>query len=96
MVERLILATDMSRHAHFSAALRADIDAGRSLPAAGEGAAGAEERLGLMEGAEERLGLMELLIKAADASNVLRPFPVAKRWAVRLTHTHTHTHTHRW
>ena len=77
MVERLILATDMSRHAHFSAALRADIDAGRSLPAAGEGAAGAEERL----------GLMEQLIKAADASNVLRPFPVAKRWAVRPTHT---------
>jgi len=28
---------------------------------------------------------MELLIKAADISNVLKPFPVAARWALRVT-----------
>lgn len=28
---------------------------------------------------------MEILIKCADTSNVLKPFPVAKKWAVRVT-----------
>jgi hypothetical protein len=80
LVERLILATDMSRHAEFSAALRSDIDRARALPPAGPPATAVGE--------EERRLLLELLIKAADTSNVLRPFPVAKRWAVRITQTH--------
>jgi hypothetical protein len=28
---------------------------------------------------------MELIIKCADISNVLKPFPVARRWALRVT-----------
>ena len=74
-MERLILATDMSRHAEFSTALRAEIDRGRALAPAG--LAGPEAAVD-----PERGLLLELLIKAADSSNVLRPFPVAKRWAV--------------
>ena len=28
---------------------------------------------------------MEILIKCADTSNVLKPFPIAKKWAMRVT-----------
>ena len=28
---------------------------------------------------------MELILKCADISNVLKPFPVARRWALRVT-----------
>ena len=82
-VRRLILATDMSRHADYMAALHAllhppaDPDAPEEPPGDGDG--GAAEAAA----ARRRRLMGELLIKCADTSNVFKPLPVARRWAVR-------------
>ena len=70
-VRRLILATDMSRHGEYMRELRALLE-----PPAGSGAAEEQER-------RRRQLTAELLIKCADTSNVVKPFPVARHWAVR-------------
>ena len=71
-VQRLILATDMSRHAEYMRELRALLEAPAAPARPGPAEAGRRRRL-----------TAELLIKCADTSNVLKPFPVAQRWAVR-------------
>jgi hypothetical protein len=92
LVESLILATDMSRHGSYMSVLRNDADAaaaaggGGGGPEAAVAAATARLREAKGEGAAaagRRRLYMELLIKCADTSNVLKPFPVARRWAVR-------------
>lgn len=74
-VHRLILATDMSRHADYMRHLRALLAEPRA--AAASAAAGPAEAL------RRRRLTSELLIKCADTSNVIKPFSVAQRWAVR-------------
>ena len=112
-VRRLILATDMTRHAEYIATidkLRPPETApapppvlqAAALAAAASvvtpetaGAAGCDDpdrsphpatglvRDGAGEAARRRRLVGELLLKCADTSNVLRPFPAARRWAVR-------------
>ena len=114
-VRRLILATDMTRHAEYVATidkLRPPETApapppvlqAAALAAAASvvtpetaGAAGCDDpdrsphpatglvRDGAGEAARRRRLVGELLLKCADTSNVLRPFPAARRWAVRAT-----------
>ena len=74
-VEGLIMATDMSRHGEFLAKLQAAV----------EGAAAGDDPTQRLTSVPGTL-LAELLIKCADASNVLRPVSVAKRWAVSCPH----------
>ena len=74
-VEGLIMATDMSRHGEFLAKLQAAV----------EGAAAGDHPTQRLTSVPRTL-LAELLIKCADASNVLRPVSVAKRWAVSCPH----------
>jgi hypothetical protein len=93
-VERLILATDMSRHADYIATLTTLLAAGDSslvqpfsdLPPA-SGGRPAEEGMGELVTAEtqRRRMLGELVIKCADTSNVFKPLPTARAWAVRRT-----------
>ena len=92
LVENLILATDMSRHGSFMSILRNEVDACTS-PAGisqDESAAAATAMARLRaagdageEAASRRRLYGELLMKCADTSNVLKPFPIATRWAVR-------------
>ena len=112
-VRRLILATDMTRHAEYIATidklrppetapapppvLQAAALAAAASVATPEtaGAAGCDDpdrsphpATGLVrddagEAARRRRLVGELLLKCADTSNVLRPFPAARRWAVR-------------
>ena len=113
-VRRLILATDMTRHAEYIATidklrppetapapppvLQAAALAAAASVATPEtaGAAGCDDsdrcpthpatgmvRDGAGEAARRRRLVGELLLKCADTSNVLRPFPAARRWAVR-------------
>ena len=88
-VRRLILATDMSRHGEYMRELRALLE-----PPAGSGAAEEQER-------RRRQLTAELLIKCADTSNVVKPFPVARHWAVRtrcssFSQSHACTHLSRF
>ena len=113
-VRRLILATDMTRHAEYIATidklrppetapapppvLQAAALAAAAYVVTPEtaGAAGCDDsdrspthpatglvRDGAGEAARRRRLVGELLLKCADTSNVLRPFPAARRWAVR-------------
>ncbi len=104
-VERLIHATDMSRHADYLAALAALLDfgapcLGEALPLAGIAAIGREpgevgsagpppggpvKRVEL-DAAPRRRVLGELVIKCADTSNVFKPLPAARAWAVRYVY----------
>ena len=87
-VQRLILATDMSRHGGYVAALQALLCPDDPPPAGG---GGGERAAGCAPGGGEdseeergrRMVVAELLIKCADTSNVFRPGPVACQWAVR-------------
>jgi len=58
-----ILATDMARHGEYTAKLKRRVDP--NTPA--------EEK-----GVDKQFE-MEILIKCADTSNVLKPFPIAKK-----------------
>ena len=69
-MQTIILATDMGRHGDYCARLKSLVDQRASA-----GTAPLDE--------SQRQLVAELLIKCADTSNVLKPFPVAKRWAVR-------------
>lgn len=64
-----ILATDMARHGEYTAKLKRRVDP--STPP--------EEK------SVDKQFEMEILIKCADTSNVLKPFPIAKKWAMRVT-----------
>uniref|UniRef100_A0A7S1HN58 Phosphodiesterase n=1 Tax=Hemiselmis andersenii TaxID=464988 RepID=A0A7S1HN58_HEMAN len=64
-----ILATDMARHGEYTTKLKRLTEAGTPL----------EERH------LDSQFAMEVIIKCADTSNVLKPFNVAKKWAVRVT-----------
>ncbi len=68
-VRRLILATDMSRHADYMRELEALLPSGPCSCAD--------------LGRARRDLLAELVVKCADTSNVVKPLPVARRWAVR-------------
>lgn len=68
-VYRCILATDISRHSQFIASATASVAALREDPAAE---------------VDTKLA-MELIIKCADISNVLKPFPIMRRWGLRVT-----------
>jgi hypothetical protein len=81
MVMNVILSTDMTRHGEFFE--RAKNEGGgisRRLDGEGEG-----EGKGTNMRREDLLLGMQLLIKAADISNPIKPFPVAAKWAVRVT-----------
>ncbi len=81
-VEGLILATDMGRHAQYVAALHALLERRPPPPAAdGPCGSGGPPARG-SDSDDERQLMAELLIKCADVSNVFKPFPVARRWAV--------------
>jgi hypothetical protein len=64
-----ILATDMARHGEYTAKLKRRVDPNTPV----------EEK-----GVDKQFE-MEILIKCADTSNVLKPFPIAKKWAMRVT-----------
>mmetsp|Transcript_43765 Transcript_43765/g.138318 ORF Transcript_43765/g.138318 Transcript_43765/m.138318 type:complete len:949 (-) Transcript_43765:52-2898(-) len=66
----IILATDMARHGDYMARLK-------QILAENEGKEGQIE--------VDELFLMEIIIKCADTANVLKPFEVAKKWALRVT-----------
>jgi len=74
LVMSIILATDMARHGEYMAKLKEYTDT--SLPD--------DQRLIGGKKVDKTFG-MEILIKCADTSNVLKPFEVAKKWAVRVT-----------
>jgi len=74
LVTACILATDMSRHSDFFARTAAAADARMAALAAGR----KPELMG-------KQAAMELLVKASDISNVVKPFAVARRWALRIT-----------
>lgn len=75
MVMNVILSTDMSRHVEFLDRARSEGgDISRKL-----------EGEGCKMRREDMLFGMQLLIKAADISNPTKPFPVAAKWAVRVT-----------
>ena len=74
-VRGVIMATDMRHHGRHCDALRER--SGRSPAGAGGGGGEDAEAVGLEE--------MQLLLKCADVSNVLKPFEVAREWAVRVT-----------
>jgi len=74
MVMSIILATDMARHAEYMRRLKElttppDQRDDTSLPPP----------------EPDSLFYMEILIKCADTSNVLKPFDVARKWAMRVT-----------
>jgi len=73
-VNRVILATDISKHSEYLAKLRAHIAHSESARAAGGEAVKIDKHFE-----------MELILKCADISNVLKPFATAKRWAIRVT-----------
>mmetsp|Transcript_13958 Transcript_13958/g.32370 ORF Transcript_13958/g.32370 Transcript_13958/m.32370 type:complete len:341 (+) Transcript_13958:50-1072(+) len=64
-----ILATDMARHGEYTTKLKRLTEAGTPL----------EERH------LDSQFAMEVIIKCADTSNVLKPFDIAKKWAMRVT-----------
>ena len=84
-VESVILATDMTKHASFIAETRehvsgaADDTTGDDVPARRTSSSEA-----CQAEARKILG-MQILLKAADISNVIKPFHVAARWAVCVT-----------
>jgi hypothetical protein len=79
MVMNVILSTDMTRHGEFlERAKKEGGDFSRRLGGEGEGEGSKMRREDLLFG-------MQLLIKAADISNPAKPFPVAAKWAVRVT-----------
>jgi len=65
-----ILATDMAKHAEYVARLRKLTEGGNAT----DGPLNKDVQLE-----------MEILIKCADTSNVLKPFSVCKKWAMRVT-----------
>lgn len=64
-----ILATDMARHGEYTTKLKRAVDPTTPM----------EDRL------IDKQFLMEVIMKCADTSNVLKPFPIAKKWAMRVT-----------
>jgi hypothetical protein len=95
-IQNLILATDMARHSDYMSALSALLEAGEGegfdncQDVAGGGSGGssrlrdgecAKPRTPLSRGPHREL-VSELLLKCADTSNIVRPFPIARRWAV--------------
>jgi len=64
-----ILATDMARHGEYTTKLKRLAEPSTPM----------EERV-----LDKQFG-MEVLIKCADTSNVLKPFVIAKKWAMRVT-----------
>jgi len=68
-VYRCILATDIQRHSEYIASASALVDALAEDPAAE---------------VDTKLA-MELIIKCADISNVLKPFPIMRRWGLRVS-----------
>jgi len=64
-----ILATDMARHGEYTTKLKRMVDPNTPPE---------ERKL-------DRQFEMEIIIKCADTSNVLKPFIVAKKWAMRVT-----------
>mmetsp|Transcript_14283 Transcript_14283/g.33037 ORF Transcript_14283/g.33037 Transcript_14283/m.33037 type:complete len:585 (-) Transcript_14283:192-1946(-) len=73
-VNRVILATDISKHSEYLAKLRAHIAHSESARAAGGEAVKIDKHFE-----------MELILKCADISNVVKPWATARRWAVRVT-----------
>ncbi len=81
-VQRLILATDMTRHADYIRTLEWLSGASGHVRTSDEVVDSPDELL--REDCEHRRRFeTELLLKCADTSNVLRPFHVARGWAVR-------------
>lgn len=74
LVMNIILATDMARHGEYMAKLKAYTDP----------AIKPEDRKVGGKKVDKHLG-MEILIKCADTSNVIKPFEVAKKWAMRIS-----------
>jgi hypothetical protein len=70
----IILATDMARHNDYMQSLKTYTNASTTN----------SERLVGANNIDKSF-VMEILIKCADTSNVLKPFDVAKKWAVRVT-----------
>jgi hypothetical protein len=84
-VESVILATDMSKHAVFvaaaSVAASVDVD-GAADCGVHPGRTSSREA---SEADAKKILQMQILLKAADISNVIKPFHVAARWAVCVT-----------
>ena len=70
LLVKLVLATDMSKHAEILGAFNAKYAAGGGFN---------------MDLAPDRHLALQLIIKSADLSNAARPWEVAKMWAERVT-----------
>jgi hypothetical protein len=78
LVSGMILATDMVRHAEYLARLNELVTADRNaLPEQPFTAVAAVQT--------PKQFTMQVLVKCADISNVIRPFAVAKKWAMRIS-----------
>ena len=80
-VESVILATDMSKHSDFAAAASVGVDGA----ADGEVHACRTSSSEACQAEAKKILGMQILLKAADISNVIKPFHVAARWAVCVT-----------
>ncbi len=74
-INLLILATDMARHAEYVAKLNA-----YSAPI---GLAREHNPAGIK--VEDKKLAMQILMKCADTSNVIKPFDIAKKWAMLIS-----------
>jgi cAMP-specific phosphodiesterase len=85
-----ILATDMARHAEIVAAMKAAFEEVPVPDVSSDDAALSDKsNAGLpnlvIESESHRRTLQQIIIKAADVSNVTKPFEVSKDWASRVT-----------
>ncbi len=74
MVMNIILATDMARHGEYMSKLLKLMQPDQQCEPGLRG-----------EGILDKQFMMEILIKCADTSNVIKPFDVAKKWAMRVS-----------
>eukprot|EP00741_Cyanophora_paradoxa_P003254 tig00000691_g3162.t1 len=71
-----ILATDMQKHFDIVKKFKARLAVTESQPVP----EGEKRRWLEMDEKEDRRMLVEIILKCADISNVVKPFPIAKRW----------------
>eukprot|EP00997_Jenningsia_sp_PLL12_P006337 NODE_2884_length_850_cov_41.016230_g2386_i0.p1 GENE.NODE_2884_length_850_cov_41.016230_g2386_i0~~NODE_2884_length_850_cov_41.016230_g2386_i0.p1 ORF type:complete len:170 (+),score=49.10 NODE_2884_length_850_cov_41.016230_g2386_i0:254-763(+) len=75
MLVNCILATDMSKHLELCLHFEQQCFGG----------GGHGNQAGEFPEFEQRLLLMQMIMKAADISNISKPFPVARQWALAVT-----------